>query len=201
MKRSTLYHRAGLMAAGCLTLFPSTGAYAVPPAPAASDSKIVGKEEPARADVARAQQDLARVSELYRQGLSSAEEVAKAKIEVAEARIRLSTALRQSPAMMISDLETLVGLREQLLALATERYKAGVLASRELSAARIARAEARIRLELTQLVVLREGDLAAARAAYAAGVATRPEVDRASQSLEKARRRLAANEADQKPGE
>ncbi len=86
-------------------------------------------------------------------------------------------------------------LRERRYARATELYKAGLIHPEDVSVARGALAEERIRLELNQLVGVREQDLTTARRAYAAGVATQQEVAKASQALEKARQRLAANDA------
>jgi hypothetical protein len=68
-----------------------------------------------------------------------------------------------------------------------------VTSSRDLNAARIALAEARIRLELNRLIAICAEDLAAAQAAFEAGIATEQEVAKARQALAKARQRLAAN--------
>jgi outer membrane protein TolC len=160
-----------------------------------SQVKLVRDEQAARADVDTAQQQLARVSALYKDGLAPDDDVVEAQIEVAEARLRLSAAQQQPRALMLPDLETLVTLRERRYARATELYKAGLIRPEDVSVARGALAEERIRLELNQLVGVREQDLTTARRAYAAGVATQQEVLKASQALEKARQRLAANDA------
>jgi hypothetical protein len=101
-----------------------------------SQVKLVRDEQPARADVDTAQQELARVSALYKDGLAPDDDVVEAQIEVAEARLRLSAAQQQPHALMLPDLETLVTLRERRVARATELYKAGLIRPEDVSAAR-----------------------------------------------------------------
>lgn len=143
------------------------------------------------ANVAQAQQELAHMDARYKAGITTLSSVQEAEIKLAEARLRLAVFEKQ-PQTIIEQAELIVKHHERLVALDTERYKAGIATTVELNAARIELAEARMRLELHSLVALREENLARTTTLYQQGTASREQIENATNALAQAQSRLPA---------
>ena len=115
--------------------------------------------------------------------------VGKATIDLAEARIRHAEN-RQEPQTIIENLETIVAHRDEILKLANERYKVGVVSRAEVSLARVELAEAHIRLQSHIALAAREENLAYTIALYEVGATTKLEVENATKAVAAARARL-----------